>query len=84
MSLRLSYFASLITDADKTEVLSLLDTFALANAKFTDIEPNERNFGARIKARREADEIREQIAGLLSCSELLESSGSSQGVMIPL
>lgn len=80
----LSYHASIISDSDKTKVLSKIDEWATAGADFTAIEPNVRNFGAKINPDSQKNQIRSQIASLLHAKHLLEGFNSSEGVVNPL
>jgi hypothetical protein len=80
----LEFYANQISEADKTKVLAKITEWETAGAKFTAIEPNVRNFGAKINPDNQKNQIRSQIASLLYAKHLLENFSSSQGVVNPL
>ena len=75
LSNRLGTYREVITEADKAKVLGLMATWETAGNKFTSIEPNTANFGARINPGDRKDQIKKQIAGLLQCSDIPSGSG---------
>lgn len=82
----LTYVGSLITETDKTKILLKVTEWVTAGAKFTDIEPKERNFGAKIRADRQKTQIRKQLAALLYATDIFGgmTSGMSQGELVRL
>ena len=70
----LEFYASVITESDKTAVLARITDFQAVEDNDTSIEPNVRNFGARINSNSKRALIRKRIAALLSWT--LTGSGS--------
>ncbi len=63
----LEYYETVISEADKTNVLAALASIAAipAGNSVTSVEPKERNFGARIGAGALEGKYRQKIAGWL-------------------
>ena len=63
----MTYYASVITDTDKTRVLELVTEWQAVGTSgmVTTIEPKDRNFGVRVSAGASASSIRSRIASLL-------------------
>ena len=68
------FYASQITESDKTKVEDLLSRWETANLKFTSILPTESNRGVKIEAEKEKNEIRQQIANLTFTTSLINAS----------
>lgn len=84
LSQHLAYVAPLVTESDKTKILAKVTEWTTAGAKFTAIEPNVRNFGAKINPNNQKEQIRSQIASLIHAKDLLDNFSISQGVVVPL
>ncbi len=65
LGLHLDYYASVITDTDKTAVLGSVTEYQAIESNDVSIEPMEKNFGARIGAGDKRSLIRRRIESLL-------------------
>lgn len=61
----LTYYASYITDVKVAKTVTLLDQFSTARTKYVDVDPNDKNFGARIRSEKEKDDIKNKLASTL-------------------
>lgn len=72
---RLSYYAPEITTAVETQVIAEIARWTGgAGADFVAIEPNTKNFGAKIDPELEKQDIRKNIGLMVYCSDLIGSS----------
>lgn len=76
LAARLDFYASQITDSDKTKVLAKVDEWTTAGGNFTAIMPTEANFGAKINPNDAKAQIRRQIAQMIYCGDMVSSGGS--------
>lgn len=75
---RLTYYADLITDADKTKVVALIADWETAGAKFTSIVAKESNLGAQFDPNAQKQQLKRQIAALIYAQDLLMSGAVSR------
>lgn len=70
--------ATYITATVETAIRDELTRWETAGVDFVDVDPNERNFGARIRADRAKNDIRSNLANLLYLDKLANTSGRLQ------
>ena len=76
LSVHLDYYAPLITDSDKTAVLSRVTDYQAVEDNDVDIYAKERNFGAQISSDKKRSLIRARIVSLLHAEDFVSASGS--------
>jgi len=65
VSTRLAFMDSVLTAADQTAIIADIAAFELVESDNVDVDPNVKNFGARISASAKRALIKNRIAGLL-------------------
>ena len=78
---RLDYVATVVSDSDKTAVLTKIARYQAIEQKFSRRKSVEKNFGLEKDANDEKYWIRNQIASLLHCQDLI-NSGIGQSKVI--
>lgn len=78
LSTHLDYYETLITDSDKTAVLADVTAYELIEDDNVFVEPNVKNFGAKISPDGKRALIRNRIVNILQCSELVSGMGGGR------
>jgi hypothetical protein len=75
---RLTYYASVITDSDKTKVLARAAEWAAIDGDFVTAHPNQANGGGEYSPHAHRANIAQRIAKLLQCEDLLTTGGQTR------
>ena len=76
LGLHLELYAAIITDSDKTAVLSRVTDYQAVEDNDVDIFAKERNFGAQRSSDKKRSLIRARIVSLLHAEDFVSASGS--------